>query len=369
MKKILYVTTVSRTINAFLVPHIEMLLDNGYQVDCACNIDKPFSSKLVDRGVRVFDVPYQRTPFNIKNLKALKELQKLQIENQYDMIHVHTPVASFYTRLLKRKFQNVKMVYTCHGFHFYKGAPLINWALFYPAEKLAATLTDTLITINEEDYQNALKLGIKANKVFKVHGVGVGELAFTVKESNIREELNLEDSDFIITVVAELNKNKNHIQIIDAIREIKDEYKNIKVLFVGDGKLIGHLRNTISKYGLEDNIHILGFRNDVPDIIKHSDVIGLFSKREGLPRCLMEGMMCGKPLITSNNRGTRELVISNKNGYLLKNDDVNMTNKAIINLYKNKENIICMGEKSRELVQKYTLKNVLNQLTEIYQSI
>ena len=135
MKKVLYITTISRTINAFLIPHIEKLIDEGYEVDCACNIDKEVDERLIKKGVEVYDIPFSRNPLNPKNIKAYKILAKIVKEKQYDIVHVHTPVASVYGRLLKLKFKNLKTIYTVHGFHFFKGAPKINWMIYYPIEK------------------------------------------------------------------------------------------------------------------------------------------------------------------------------------------------------------------------------------------
>ena len=171
MKKILYVTTVSRTINAFLIPHIERLIEEGYKVDCACSIDKKVDKSIVDKGCNIFDIPFSRNPLDIKNVKAFKTLVKLQEENQYDIVHVHTPVAGVYGRLLKLKFPNLKTIYTVHGFHFYKGAPFINWIIYYPIEKFMAKLTDTMITINSEDYNESKSF--KTKDIRKINGFGV----------------------------------------------------------------------------------------------------------------------------------------------------------------------------------------------------
>ena len=153
MKKVLYITTVSRTINAFLVPHIEMLLDNGYEVDCACSIDKPVNEKLQGRGVKVFEVPFSRNPLGIGNIKAFINLIKIQNMNNYDIVHVHTPIAAIYGRLLKLSFPNLRTIYTAHGYHFLKGGSKLGWLLYYPIEKIMAKFTDVIININKEDYE------------------------------------------------------------------------------------------------------------------------------------------------------------------------------------------------------------------------
>ncbi|MBC8060000.1 MAG: glycosyltransferase, partial [Clostridiaceae bacterium] len=148
MKRILYVTTVSRTINAFLIPHIKMLIDEGNVVDCACCIDKEIDESLVQSGVKVYNIPFTRNPFALRNIRALIKLFKLQKKNRYNIIHVHTPIAALYGRLLKLRYRRLKTLYTVHGFHFYKGAPLKNWLIYYPIERIMAKLTDTIITMN-----------------------------------------------------------------------------------------------------------------------------------------------------------------------------------------------------------------------------
>ena len=148
MKKVLYVTTVSRTINAFLVPHIEMLLKEGYEVQCACSIDKPINKGLLEKGVKIYDIPFSRNPLGLGNIRAFNNLVKIQKREKFDIVHVHTPIASIYGRLLKLRFNNLKTIYTAHGYHFLKGGSKLGWIMYYPIEKIMAKLTDTTININ-----------------------------------------------------------------------------------------------------------------------------------------------------------------------------------------------------------------------------
>ena len=218
MKKILYITTLSRTINAFLVPHIEMLIKEGHKVDCACNIDHDLNKVIENKCENIYNLPFSRNPLDPKNLKAYKMLLDIQKKNNYDIVHVHTPIAAIYGRLLKLKFPNIKTIYTVHGFHFYKGASKLNWIIYYPIEKFMASLTDVIITMNEEDYNRALTFNI--DKVYKVNGVGLDLNAYKSNSTSLaqyREEFGLKEEDFVIAMIAEVNKNKNHKQIIDAI--------------------------------------------------------------------------------------------------------------------------------------------------------
>lgn len=373
MKKILYVTTVSSTINAFLVPHIKYLIEKGYKVDVATNITDELDKSLIDVGVRVFKVDFQRTPISLKNSRAYKQIREIQKNEKYDMVHVHTPVASFVTRCALRKEKNLKIIYTCHGFHFYKGRSILNWVLFYPIEYLAARWTDKLITINSEDLEVAKKFKLRNNgSVSKIHGVGIEKEKYVVEnfdKSEYRRKLNLENEDFVILVLSELNKNKNHIQLIKAMSKLKDKYPNIKALFAGVGPLEEEIKSQIKNYGLENNIQLLGWRNDVKELINSCDVVGLFSKREGLGKCLLEGMICGKAVIATNTRGPKELIVNDENGFLFEIDEHEETIKSIEKIYKDKSLKAKFEYNGKKKADKYLVENVLFQLDEIYKSI
>lgn len=370
MKRVLYVTTVSRTINAFLIPHIEKLVDEGYIVDCACAIDLKVDDRILAKVCNIFDIPFSRNPMHPKNVKAFKELRKIQEKNNYDVVHVHTPVASFVARLAFRKKENLKMIYTCHGFHFYKGSLIINWLLFYPLEKIAAKWTDTLVTINEEDYEIATTFNLRNNgQVLKMNGVGIEKENYVIENfdrNKYRKSLDIDEDDFVILVLAELNKNKNHIQLIKAMNLLKDKYPNIKAIFAGSGPLENDIKKQIKEYGLEDRITLLGWRDDVKELINSCDMVGLFSKREGLGKCLLEAMICGKPVVATNTRGPRELIEENINGYMFDIDDIEATSKSIEKLYKSNDKSKQIEEKITSKANKYLLENVLSQLNSIY---
>ena len=373
MKKILYVTTIATSINAFLVPHIKYLIDEGYEVDVATNIDVEINEELIKKGVRIFNIPFQRNPLSLKNKDAYKDIQKLYQKEKYDIVHVHTPVASFVTRLALKNEKNLKIVYTCHGFHFYKGGSPINWLLFYPLEKIAAKWTDTLVTINSEDYEIAKGFTLRNNgQVFEMHGVGIEKDKYVTEnfdKSEYRKKLGLNDDDFVILVLAELNKNKNHIQLIKAMNLLKDKYPNIKAIFAGNGPLEDDVKKQIKENELEDKISLLGWRNDVKELINSSDLVGLFSKREGLGKCLLEAMICGKCVIATNTRGPRELIEQDINGYMFEIDDIETTAKSIERIYLDKKLKSKFERNVVDTANRYLLDNVLQQLSCIYKDL
>ena len=368
MKKVLYVTTVSRTINAFLIPHINMLLDNGYEVHCACSIDKPVDKELQRRGVKIFEVPFSRNPLGIGNIKAFIKLEELQRINDYDIVHVHTPIAAIYGRLLKLNFPSLRIIYTAHGYHFLKGGSKLGWILYYPIEKIMAKFTDVTININKEDYE-ITKEKLKPKKCYLLNGVGLDLDKYKKLSSKEiqekRKEFGLKDKDFVVLMVAEINKNKNHIQLINAMDILKDKYPNIKVLCIGDGTLKESLEKQIILRNLQNNIFMLGYRLDVNKLINISDIGILLSRREGLPRNIMEFMACGRKVIATDIRGCRDLICDETIGTLVNVDDYESTAKAIEKYY-------ILNDKSFEVskeIRKYDIESINSELLKIYEDV
>ncbi|MEH7014760.1 glycosyltransferase family 4 protein [Neobacillus niacini] len=367
MKKILYITTLSRTINAFLVPHIEKLISEGNIVDCACSIDEEVDKKIIDKGVRFFHIPFTRNPISPLNLKAFRNLLKIQAEYKYDIVHVHTPIAALYGRLLKLKFPKLKTIYTVHGFHFYKGAPIVNWGIYYPIERIMAYYTDTMITMNFEDFERARKFKVK--ETHKVNGVGVNLSSYNQNLFNkleIRRKLNLQKDDFVIIMIAEVNKNKNHKQMIDAVELLKRRGINVKVICAGDGPLLDGLKKDIEERKLDENIQLLGNRRDVNELITACDIGILMSYREGLPRNIMELMACKKPVVGTNIRGIRDLVDNGVTGFLVNVSDSSETAAKIEELFNNRELLEQMGLNAYESIKNYEVERVIERLVEVY---
>ncbi len=367
VRRILYITTLSRTINSFLVPHIEKLIDEGNIVDCACSIDEEVDKHLTKRGVRFFNVPFTRNPLNPMNGKAFIDLVKIQKQFNYDTVHVHTPIAALYGRLLKLRFPELKTIYTVHGFHFYKEAPIVNWGIYYPIEKVMAHYTDTIITMNSEDYEQAKKFKVK--EIHKVNGVGVNLTSYRgdlYDRNEIRKGLSLKDGDFVIIMIAEVNKNKNHKQMIDAVDILNKKGIQVKVICAGDGPLLKSLVTELTERDLQDQIQFLGNRNDITELITASDLGMLMSYREGLPRNIMELMACKKPVIGTKIRGIRDLVEDENSGFLVNVGDADETAKRIEELYKDRSLLEKMGSNAYESIQKYDVNQVIAHLVEIY---
>ena len=368
--KILYVTTVSNTINAFLVPHIKMLQAEGHEVDVACNIVQPLSQEIqYQADCEIFEIPFNRSQLKKDNLKAYKILKEIINRKNYDIVHTHTPIASAITRLVCRKKTETKVFYTAHGFHFFKGAPLINWIIYFPIEYLLSKYTDELITINQEDYLRA-KRWFHAKSVDFVHGVGldlkkIDEIEVDNQEKKL--DLKIMRDQIILLSVGELNENKNHELVIEGLKNFNNI--NFKYLICGEGASRERLQSLIKQYKLEDKVELLGFRTDILELLKISDYFIFPSKREGLPVSIMEALACGVPVICSKIRGNSDLVQNNVNGFLFSTDDresfMHVLTKLLLNKYEKNE-VESIKENSIKSVEPYSLENVLNELSEIY---
>lgn len=360
MKKVLFVATITGHIKAFHIPYLKWFKEQGYEVHVASK-----GKEKIEYCDKHFDIPFERFPIKPKNLKAYKQLKKILNENRYKIIHCHTPVGGVLTRLAARetrKKYNTRVIYTAHGFHFYKGAPMFNWIIYYPIEKWLAKFTDCLITINEEDY-NIAKNNFKAKKIEFVHGVGVDENKFKQdmteeEKAKLREELGIKKDDFVIIYPAELSKRKNQGMLIKAISLLPNKDK-IKVLLAGKDSYQGRYQKLAKELELEKQIMFLGFRKDIYKLMQISNLAVSTSLQEGLPVNILEGMMANLPIIATNCRGNNELIKEN----LLDLKEQNKLSKLImysLEKYKEKKNI------NYPLLHLYELENVKEEMKKIY---
>ena len=368
-EKVLFVATVESHLLNFHIPFMKLLQEKGYEVHVATKLGNR-QQEFDDFGAIKHNVDFSRSPYSPKVFKSLRQMEKLLKEIRFSLVHVHTPVAAFVTRLACQRTHTHPVLYTAHGFHFYKGAPLKNWLLYYNMEKLAAHWTDGLITINEEDYKAAQKFKLRSNgKVFFVPGVGVDIVGLeqriaSIDRSEKRKELGISEQSTVLITVAELIPRKNHIQVLKALSKLNKT--NFHYLIVGNGESEQQLEKAVNELMLQDKVSFLGFRRDVPELMASSDIFILTSRHEGLTRAIMEAMAVGLPIIATDVRGNRDLVKSGENGYLVSLDDAEQTAIAIERLI-NSRNLRCsMGEKSKELVKQYDLKNIIPQMEEIY---
>lgn len=370
MGKILFIATVESHILNFHVPFIRYFQDKGYEVHVATKLANR-QDELKDLNVVSHNIDFSRSPYSLSNVKALNQLIKIMRENKFSLVHVHTPVGAFLGRLAARITNTKPVLYTAHGFHFYKGAPLKNWLIYYTMEKIAAHCTDGLITMNEEDFNIAKKFNLRRkDAVFYVHGVGIDINKYCIndeeKRKKLREELGFSQDDILILTVAELIPRKNYFQMIDTMKNLRNNDMNLYYLIVGAGELENKLRDYVYRNSLDKKIKFLGYRKDIPDLLNVCDIFALTSLHEGLPRAIMEAMAAGKPIIATNVRGNRDLVLDGVNGYLVPVNDVEATAKVITKLAENITLRNRMGEEGKKIIQDYAIEKVLKEMDDIY---
>lgn len=330
MKKVLFTATVDSHILQFHLPFLRLFKENGYEVHVATNGNEeiPYCDKKIK-------ISFERSPLRINNLKAIKQLRKVINDEKYDIIHTHTPMGSVVTRIAAKKARKkygTRVIYTAHGFHFFDGAPLKNWLLFYPVEKYLSKYTDTLITINQEDYNLAKNKFKKCKDVQYVPGVGIDEAKFAFEmakedKKELRRSLGLSEDNFVMIYPAEISKRKRQIWLINTISSLLKENNNIHLLLPGKDSLNGECQRLVKKLNLDNQIHFLGYRKDIPKLLNISNIALSSASQEGLPVNIMEAMYTGLPVVASNCRGNRDLIENGKNGYLVDlNDSINFVN-------------------------------------------
>jgi glycosyltransferase involved in cell wall biosynthesis len=370
--KILFIASIENHFISFHIPFIKYLQGKGYEVYIATKLGERVG-ELEQYEIICNNINFSRSVNPFIALKALIQLIKLMREEKFFLVHVHTPMAAFLGRLAAKLTNTRPVLYTTHGFHFYKGAPWYYWAFIYPVEYLAARWTDGLIVINQEDYINAQKIPLRnKGKIYLLPGVGVDLKKFhsiQEKQKNLlRKEYEFKNDDFLLIYTAEINKNKNHIFLIKAILLLKNRVSNIKLLFVGKGKLKEGYEKYVQYLNLEDNIVFLGYRTDLEKLIPMCDVGTSASLREGFGINIVEYMSCGLPVVATKNRGHKEIVIDYSNGFLFEQGYMNQFVDLIEKLYKDKPLRKKLGENAIKSVQKFSIESSQNVMSEIYKN-
>ena len=366
-KKILMIANTSDMFNKFLVPHIEDLINNNNDVDIAYALNHKIDNYL-DKNCKNYNLSFDRSPFSKKNVEAYKELKEIILYGKYDLIHTHTPIPSALVRLIKKHNNiNTKVIYTAHGFHFFRGGPIKNWFLYYPIERYLSKYTDCLITINEEDYILA-KNKFNARKIKYIKGIGFDYEKFNCigSKDKFREKYNYKSDEFIMFYAAELNDNKNQILLLKAMDCLVNEksIKNIKLLLAGDGDNRELYENYIKEKNLSNDVELLGFVDNVEELLCLSDITVASSKREGLPINILESMAAGKPPIATNVRGHRNLIMNYETGILVKNESEIVY--SIMELRKNKELYSKLSENCKRFSYEYKIDNIIVKMREVY---
>ncbi len=374
MRKVLFVTTISGFLPQFEKNDVKLLREMGCEIHYASNFRNPvytFDEKeLKSQGIILHHIDIAKSPVKIReNFVAIRQLRTVIEENDIDIIHCHNPMGGVAGRVAsgtgKRR---AYVIYTAHGFHFYKGAPLFNWLLFYPVERFLARFTNQLVTINKEDYIRAKGFRLRpGGNIVQIHGVGVNPERFCPDgraAGSMRKSLGIPRDAFHIVTAAELNPNKNQKVVIEAIARLgkKDIYYSI----CGKGNNEKELRRLVSERHLEQQVRFWGYRTDMEEVLRSADCFAFPSRREGLGVPAIEALLCGVPLIAADNRGTREYAINNINSVVCRPDSVEDFQEAIYFLYQDAGARGRMADACRASAGKFTINETGKTMKEVY---
>ena len=367
--KILYTATVLSHICQFHLPYLEMFRERGIQVHVAARNNLAEKNGLqLKHCDQYFDLPFQRSPRDPKNIEAGRQLKALLEKEHYDVILCNTPMGSIVTRLVSQasRKRGTKVVYMVHGFHFCKGASKKNWLVYYPIEKTMARFCDLIITITQEDY--ALAKEKFPCEVAHIHGVGVRSERYHPVSAEealaMRQKEGLAQGDYAILCTGELNRNKDQKTLISAAALLRHKIPNLKILLAGNGPTEAELRAQIEAEQLGDTVKLLGYRTDLETVVPAMDLIVSCSHREGLPLNILEAMLCRKAVVATVNRGHKELVENGKTGYLVQPSDVQSLADRIYALYSDPALAQAMGNGGFEKAQAYTVDSVRSELID-----
>lgn len=348
-------------------PFMRWFKEQGWQVDYVCACEE----EVYDYD-NLYKISFSRVPWSRDNITAYRELKKLLDENHYDIIHTHTPMGSVVTRLAARQSRKkgTKVIYTAHGLHFFKGAPMKNWLLYYPMEKLMARYTDCLVLINEEDYRTCINRHFKAGRIEKINGVGVNLDRFEVlaqeAKNEVRGKLGVGQTDFVMVCVAEFIPRKNQIFLLENAKRLHESIPNMRLLMLGKGELLEEYQKKVQDEKMDDYVSFLGYRSDVNEICAASDVLVSSSFQEGLPMNIIEAMAVGIPVICSDIRGQRDLIQDGRNGFLFCLGDNETYCKRVEELAQSRQLQLDMQQHNLEDVKKYSLDRAIEKMSEIY---
>lgn len=372
MAKSILITCTDSMMKQFLEPHVKNLAGNGYEVEIACSeVLNRMAEVREDLGeyARIHLLHLKRSPLALSNFRGYREIKKIIDEGQYDLIWTNEPVMGVATRLAARKSRKLgtRVMYMVHGFHFYTGAPLLNWLLFYPVERLMASKADCICTINREDYARAQKM--HTPKAAYIHGVGIDteRLKEGENRTDLRKELGLPQNAFLVLSVGELNENKNQQVIIQAVAQLNDP--QVHYILCGKGDRLKELQELVEELHISEQVHFLGYRKDIAEICRQCDLFALPSRREGLPFAAMEAMYCGLPLVNSGIRGLTDITEDGSSGYICGTDDVQQYADSIRKLKNNPDARMRMGERNRKTVEAFTIGQTKQEIFQLIREL
>jgi glycosyltransferase involved in cell wall biosynthesis len=372
MRRVLMAATVPVFIRSFLLPLARHFRAMGWRVDAmARGVSECEQTRAAFDSV--WDIGWARSPLAPGNLvEPPRRLREVVAREGYDLIHVHTHVAAFVTRFALRNHpERPRIIYTAHGFSFFPGGPPLRNRVLRGIESFAARWTDFLVTMNREDFEAAAAFGaLPTERVRYMAGIGVDldrynpGMVEAGKVESLRRELAMGPDDVVFTMIAEFIRRKRHEDAIRAFAKMRS--RNAHLLLAGVGPLQAAMRSLAGSLGVGDRVHFLGFRDDIPVLIRASRAVLLVSSQEGLPRSVMESLCLGVPVIGSRVRGTEDL-LAPEHGMTVELGDVNGIAAALDWATENPARCREMGRAGRAAMAPYDVRNIIRAHESLYE--
>ncbi len=388
-KKVLMTASVPSMIGQFNMDNLRLLKEMGYQVHVACNFQDrsvwsekriaQFQKTMYENGIQCKQIEFSRSPFSFsRHIRSYQKLCADMQKEKYTFVHCHTPVAAAITRLAAVK-TGTRVLYTAHGFHFYRHAPWWNWILYYPLERVLSYRTDILLTMNREDLRLARRY-LCAKETDYIPGIGIDTEKFLLskgvmhskkEQEHFREEkrkqLGLRKEDIVLLSVGELSKRKNHRMVLEALSRIQGT--QIRYVICGRGDREQALKNEAAHRGLSEKVIFAGYRSDVEEFYQMADLFVFPSIQEGLPVALMEAMASGIPCLASDIRGNTDLLASMADTCLFPLDKPKIFLEKMEALIGNPQLRERVQKKNLEEIKKFDRKRVNRQMKFIYEQM
>lgn len=365
--RVLFTATLVRGhIAKFHIPYLKWFKEQGWETWVAAKNDYPDGVCEIPYCDRFVNIDFARSPFSKQTFVAYRQLRDLFAREHFDIVHTHTPVGGVLTRFAARdaRKSGIKVLYTAHGFHFYKGAPIQNWLLWYPVERFMSRFTDVLITINNEDFERAKRFA--RCRVEYVPGVGIDLSKFAIAgcRDEKRIELGISDNSFALLSVGDLIPRKNQAAIVRALPLLP---KNVKLYICGDGQERDNLLRLANELEVIDRVSLLGFRDDIAEIMAACDCLVFPSIHEGLPVSVMEAMASGLPVIASSIRGIDpDLIEDHVEGLLLSDLYSRTIASAVSNLMTNQGLSSRLARNALKRAKEFESNKVIDRVSSLY---
>ncbi|MDR3274781.1 MAG: glycosyltransferase family 4 protein [Endomicrobium sp.] len=305
----------------------------------------------------------------LKDLRALFCIYSILKREKPDIVHTHSSKAGILGRIAA-KLAGIKVVlHTIHGYGFNETQKWYEKYLYVYLEKSCASISNKLIAVSKEDVQKGLKYKIAKESKYTLIRAGIDTEFYKNfnQNPNFRKSLGINNNIKVITTIGAFKPQKNLKDFVKAASIAFQSVKNVVFLIVGDGQERGELENLILNFNLKENILFLGWRTDIAEILKISDIFVLTSLWEGLPCTILEAMCCSKPVIANAVDGVKEIIVESKTGFLIELHNYKKTAEKIIYLLTNPSEIESMGKNALNSIgQEFNIDYTVKQHEELY---